>query len=141
MEQETPAGFEWRDWDWRPLARLAAWVLLAAAWSRFAHAEPLACAGRALRQLFLLWLLTCGLLTHLLAIAAMGSLRLALTLDEAAYVLSERLVRPFVGRAPFAATFVAAFGAELALVLGAVRLWRAADMGGRISVLLAEALR
>lgn len=141
MEQGTPAAFAWEDWDWRPLTRLGVWTLLAAAWARWRHALPLDLLQRAVRELALGWLLSFGILTYVQSLLAAGALRLALTLDEVAYALSARLVRPFLGRAPFAVTFVAAFGAELVLVLGSVQLWQTMHLGSRFSVLLAEVLR
>src|SRR4030067_574669 len=42
MAQETPAAFAWQDWDWRPLARLVVWGLLAAALGRGGDVPPLA---------------------------------------------------------------------------------------------------
>lgn len=141
MEQETPDAFAWQDWDWRPLARLVVWVLLAAAWARGRHVLSLDLMHRVLRELVLGWLLSFGWLTYVQALIATSAFRLALALDEAAYALSERLVRPFAGRAPFAVNFAAAFAAELMLVLGAVQFWRAARMSGRVAALLGEILR
>lgn len=122
MEQETLDVFRWGDWDWRPLARLIAWLILAALWARWREAVSLALLQRALREILLGWLLSFGLLTYIQALIATGLLRLALAFDDTAYGLSERLVRLFMRRASFAATFVAAFGVELAFVLGSIRL-------------------
>lgn len=141
MEQETPAAFVWQDWDWRPLARLVVWVLLAAAWASCSRVLSPDLVRQAVREVVLGWLLSFGLLTYVQALLATTALRLALALDEAVYGLSERLVRPFVGRASFALTFAAAFGVELALVLGSVRIWRAAHVGERAAALLSELLR
>ncbi|MBI5247526.1 MAG: hypothetical protein HY923_10120 [Elusimicrobia bacterium] len=141
MEHETSAAFSWQDWDWRPLARLIVWVLLAAAWVRWRDALSQDLLRRALREIVLGWLLSFGLLTYAQALIATGALQFALAVDEAAYALAERLVRPFAGRAPFAAKFVAAFSVELVLVLGSVHLWRAAHISGRIAALLWEILR
>lgn len=121
MEQETDV-FRWEEWDWRPLARLIAWLILAALWARSRDIVSLALFQRAFRELLLGWLLSFGLLTYVQALIATSAFRLALAFDDAAYGLSERLVRFFMRRASFAATFVAAFGVELALVLGALRL-------------------
>ncbi|MEK7382870.1 MAG: hypothetical protein AAB262_06240, partial [Elusimicrobiota bacterium] len=96
---------------------------------------------RVLRELVLGWLLSFGWLTYVQALIATSAFRLALALDEAAYALSERLVRPFADRAPFAVNFAAAFAAELMLVLGAVQFWRTARMSGRVAALLGEILR
>ncbi|MDX6769028.1 MAG: hypothetical protein SF051_05810 [Elusimicrobiota bacterium] len=122
MDQETPDAFRWEEWDWRPLARLIAWVLLAALWARSRDIVSLALIQRVLRELLLGWLLSFGLLTYVQALIATAAFRLALALDDAAYGLSERLVRLFMRRASFAATFVAAFGVELTFVLGALCL-------------------
>jgi len=141
MEQEPPDAFAWQDWDWRPLARLVVWVLLAALWARRRHVVSLDLLHQVLRELVLGWLLSFGWLTYIQALIATSAFRLALAFDAAAYALSERLVRPFAGRAPFAANFAAAFGVELALILGSVQLWRAAHVSGRLAVLLSEILR
>ncbi|UPT75361.1 MAG: hypothetical protein M0D55_06645 [Elusimicrobiota bacterium] len=141
MEQDTPDAFAWQDWDWRPLARLVVWVLLAAVWARLRHAVSLDLLHLVLRELVLGWLLSFGWLTYVQALIATSAFRLALALDHAAYALSERLVRPFAGRAPFAANFAAAFGVELGLVFGSVQFWRAAHMGDRAAGLLSEILR
>lgn len=141
MEQETPAAFAWQDWDWRPLARLVVWVLLAVAWARWSRVLSLDLLRWAVREVVLGWLLSFGLLTYVQALLATTALRLALALDEAVYGLSEQLVRPFAGRAPFAVSFAAAFGVELALVFGSVKLWRAAHVGECVGALLSEMLR
>ncbi len=141
MEQETPDAFAWQDWDWRPLARLVVWVLLAAVWARRRHAVSLDLLHQVFRELVLGWLLSFGWLTYIQALIATSAFRLALAFDAAAYALSERFVRPFAGRAPFAANFAAAFGMELVLVFGSVQFWRAARMGDRVAVLLGEILR
>ncbi|MDO8756671.1 MAG: hypothetical protein Q7J64_01555 [Elusimicrobiota bacterium] len=141
MTPETPVDFRWEEWDWRPLARLVVWVLLAAAWARGRHLLSLDLMHRVLRELVLGWLLSFGWLTYIQALIATSALRLALAFDESAYALSARFVRPFAGRAPFAANFAAAFGAELTLVFGSVQFWRAAHMGDRVAALLGEILR
>ena len=141
MEQQTPTAFVWQDWDWRPLARLVVWVLLAATWARWEQVLSPALLQRAVREVVLGWLLSFGVLTYVQALIATGALRLVLAFDEAAYALSERLVRPFAGQTPFAVNFAATFSAELMLVLGAAQLWRAAHLGGRVAALLGEILR
>jgi hypothetical protein len=122
MEMETPAACAWEDWDWRPLARLLAWSLLAALWARERGFVSFPLLQRAFRELLLGWLLSFGVLTYIQALIATGLFRLLLALDDAAYGLSERLVRLLLRRASFAATFVAAFGVELALVLSVLRV-------------------
>lgn len=141
MRQEPPDAFRWRDWDWRPLARLVGWLSIAAVVAHVRHAAPLALLGQTLTALILLSVLSFGVLTHLLLLAAMAALRLAMAFDDAAYALAERIVRPSMGQAPFAATFVAAFGAELVLVLGAAYCCCAAHVGPRLLTLLMEAAR
>lgn len=141
MEQETPEAFAWQDWDWRPLARLVVWVLLAAVWARRRDAVSLDLLHQVLRELVLGWLLSFGWLTYVQALIATSAFRLALAFDAAAYALSERLVRPFAGRAPFAANFAAAFGMELVVVFGSVQFWRAARMGDHVTALLGEIMR
>lgn len=140
MNWDTQAA-SWRDWDWRPLARLAGWLLIAGLLARHRGADPLACAVSFLRNIVLAWLLFLGLLTHVMAIVAMGAFRVALCLDEAAYCLSERLTRPLAGDAPFAARFAVAFSAEIALVLGGAGIWRAWELSPRLGAALAELLR
>ena len=100
MEQETPDAFAWHDWDWRPLARLVVWVLLAAVWARRRHAVSLDLLHQVLREFVLGWLLSFGWLTYIQALIATSAFRLALAFDAAAYALSERLVRPIPGRPP-----------------------------------------
>ena len=141
MRQETPDVFRWAEWDWRPLARLAVWVILAATWARWRHVLSLDLMHRVFRELVLGWLLSFGLLTYVQALIVTSALRLALALDEAAYALSERLVRPFAGRAPFAANFAAAFGAEIGLVFGAGAVLRAAYADARLWAALPGFLR
>jgi hypothetical protein len=121
MEMETPGACAWEDWDWRPLARLLAWSLLAALWARERGFVSLALFQRAFRELLLGWLLSFGMLTYIQALIATGLFRLLLAFDDAAYGLSERLVRLLLRRASFAATFIAAFGVELVFVLAALR--------------------
>lgn len=100
------------EWDWRPLARLMAWALIAA------HFGYLSKAGlaHAARELVLYWLLSFGLLTHLLALVLAGCVRLYFALDDGTYCLAERFVRPWAGRAPFAVNFLASFAAQAGLV-------------------------
>lgn len=141
MTQDTPEAFRWEEWDWRPLARLLVWLLLAVLWARWRNVAFLPLLQRAFRELVLGWLLSFGLLTYIQALIATSAWRLALALDDAAYALSERVTRLFMRRASFAATFVAAFVLELALVLGSLQFWSATRMGDRAAVLLAEVLR
>lgn len=120
-----------REWDWRPLARLIAWALIAAHFGCITKVG-LAHLGR---ELVLSWLLTFGILTHLQLILLMGCVRLYLAVDDAAYWLAERIVRPFLGSASFAWGFLAAFAVEIALAFGAVGAWRACHMGARLLAL------
>jgi len=141
MIQQTPVVFVWEDWDWRPLARLVVWILLAAAWAYWRHAVSFASLGQAFRESLVGALFTFGLLTYVQALVAAAALRLVMELDEAAFAVAERLMRPFTGRAPFAAGFAAAFGAELFLIFGSVQIWHAMDVGARVGSLLAAVLR
>lgn len=129
--------FALRDWDWRPLARLLGWTVIAWLLARHHGIDPLAGAASFLGGLLLLWLLFLGSLTHLIAIVAMGAIRAALYADEAAYAFSERLTRPLVGAAPFAVQFLAAFSAEVALASALACVWR----DGKLSAALVGLLR
>lgn len=129
-----------RDWDWRPLARLIVWIALAVAaaqWSGY----RLPSLQTVARELVLGWLLTFGLLTRLQLWLAMGALRLFMALDDWTYGLSERLVRPLAGRAPFTINFLAALAVQLALVGGSIASWRAVDLGARLAEALERAMR
>lgn len=116
--------FTLRDWDWRPLARLLGWTAIAWLLAHRQGIKPLTEATSFLGGLLLTWLLFLGSLTHLIAIVAMGAVRAALYADEVAYGLSERLIRPVLGPAPFAVRFLAAFSAEIALVSTLAWVWR-----------------
>lgn len=117
-----------REWDWRPLARLIIWTLIAA------HLGYISKAGLAHlgRELVLSWLLTFGILTHLQLILLMGCVRLYLTADDAAYWFSSRIAESFIGDTSFITGFLAAFGLEIALVLSAAWGWRTLDLGSRL---------
>lgn len=141
MTDTTSVAFVWKDWDWRPLARLAVWTLLAATWARAHHILTVAMLRQALRESLMGFLFTCGLLTYVQALALALLLRLVLETDRAAYALAERVARSVTEGAPFAANFAATFGVELTLVLGAGQLWRAAHVSTRVVALLAEVLR
>jgi hypothetical protein len=125
-----------KEWDWRLLARLLAWGLLVAAWSHRGPLELLILALRMLRNLALAYLFTWGLLAYPIAVAV----RLVMGIEEAAYVLSERIVRPFLGSPFRPASFLAAVGVEMLLVLGAVAYWRAAHVGPYLCTQLAGVL-
>ncbi len=129
-----------REWDYRPLARLLVWCGLACATVRHyrvALPEPAA----VLRELVLGWLLSFGLLTWIQLRLAAGAWCVFMALDDWTYALSERVVRPLAGRASFAAGFLVAHVVQVALVIGTVAAWRAADAGPRLLALLAAALR
>jgi len=128
------------EWDWRRLARFLAWGLVAAAWSQRGPMELLHQAGTVLMNLALVSVLTLGLLTHLLALVVMAAVRLVLTLEDAAYALSERLVRPFLGSPFRPVSFLTALGVEMLLVLGAFAYCRAANLGPRLCAQLARVL-
>jgi hypothetical protein len=125
-----------KEWDWRLLARLLAWGLLVAAWKHRGPLELLILALRMLRNLAFAYLFTWGLLAYPIA----GTVRLVMALEEAAYFLSERLVRPFLGSPFRPASFLAALGVEMLLVLRAVAYWRAANVGPRLVAQLAGVL-
>lgn len=141
MRQETPDVFNWQEWDWRPLARFVGWICIAAVLAHVRHVSLLALLGQTLTAMILLAVLSFGVLTHLLLIVAMGALQLAMTFDDAAYSLAERIVRPAMGRASFAATFFAAFSAEIGLVFGAGAVLRAAFADARLWAALSGVLR
>jgi hypothetical protein len=141
MRQEPPDVFCWQDWDWRPLARLVGWSYIAVLLAHARHVAVLAHLGQVLTTLILLSVLSFGVLTHIFLLAAMGALRLAMAFDDAVYALAERIVRPGLARAPFAATFVAAFGAEIGLVFGAGAVLRAAHADARLWAALSGVLR
>ncbi len=141
MKQETPEDFRWRDWDWRPLARLVGWIYIAVLLAHARHFPPIAPIGQILETLLFLSVLTFGVATQVLLIAAAVTLRVALAFDEAAYAVAERIVRPALGQASSAATFVAAFGAEIGLVFGAGAVLRAAHADERLWAALSGFLR
>lgn len=141
MDENTRDVFRWNDWDWRALTRLVVWLLLAALWARWRGVPLWSNIAACLRDCALLCLLSFGAFTYLFALIAMGAIRAALFLDEAAYAFSERLTRSFSGAAPFAVRFWTAFGAEIALVLGAAWIWRACLLGPRVATAVMEVLR
>lgn len=123
------------EWDWRPLARLIAWLLIASYMAERHGLKPWTHASSFLCGLALTWLFFLGSITHLIAIVAMGVVRAALCLDEAAYSASERMTRPLAGAAPFAVRFAGAFAVEVAM---AGLAWR---HGPSLLARLAEVLR
>lgn len=92
----------------------------------------LAHAGEAL---LLLCLLSFGLLTYPLSLALAVCVRLYLALDDAAYWIAEWITRPFTHRTPFAVGFLTAYAAEIAIIWGAVGVWRAWHMSTRLLAL------
>lgn len=116
------SALRWKDWDWRPLARLVLWLALGAAWANSRGLLTMASLNRLAHELALGWLLSFGLLTYVQVVLATGALHLALSIDDLAYGLSERLVGCFLDRPRFATAFVVAFTIELALVLMSGRL-------------------
>lgn len=129
-----------REWDWRPLARLAVWSGLAVAAARY-HGLALPDPAALLRELLLGWLLSFGLLTwiqlHLIAAAWCAYM----TLDDWTYALAERLARSLAGRASFGVNFLAALCVQLALVLGSLALLQRVHAGPRLLALLDAGLR
>lgn len=111
-----------REWDWRPLARLLAWALIAAHFGYISKAGLVYAA----REIVLYWLLSFGFLTYLLALALAGCVRLYLALDEWTYWLAEKLIAPWARRVPFAVNFLASFAAQVGLVAGCAAAWRLA---------------
>lgn len=141
MRQETPDVFNWQEWDWRPLARFVGWMAIAAVLGRVWHVSLLALLGRTLTAMILLSVLSFGMLTHLLLLGAMGAWQFAMAFDDVAYALAERIVRPALGRATFAANFFAAFCVEIGLVFGAGAVLRAAHADARLWAALSGVLR
>ncbi|MDE2489529.1 MAG: hypothetical protein KGM24_01690 [Elusimicrobia bacterium] len=128
-------------WDWRPLARFAFWTAATLTWAVNARVLTAAGAAYALHQAILMELLTFGVSTYLVACVLMDGLQLALTLDEAAFALAERLVSLWTRRLSFAGAFFAALAVESALVLGALILCRETHAGARLARLAGEVLR
>lgn len=122
-----------KEWDWRPLARLIVWIALAVVAAKRGGYRPPSLDSIA-RELILGWLLSFGLLTWLQIRLAAVAVWLYLTLDDWTYAVSEWIVRPVAGCASFAASFVAAFTVQIALVLGVIRFvpMVAADLLGRL---------
>lgn len=135
------AGRDWADWDWRAFARVVTWTLLAMAWARWRGVALLPAAMSVLSCVILLSVISFGILAHIFALVAMGTVRAAMLLDETAYSVSERMVRPLAGAAPFAIRFWMAFAAEIALVLGAAWFWRAVNLGPRLAAAVMEILQ
>ena len=136
MNPQTDIVRRLKEWDWRLLARLLAWGLLVAAWKHRGPLELLILALRMLRNLAFAYFFTWGLLAYPIAVAV----RVVMALEEAAYLLSERIVRPFLGSPFRPASFLTALGIEMLLVLGAVAYWRAANVGPRLCTQLAGVL-
>ncbi len=141
MAAETRDVFRWNEWDWRAFARLLGWALLATLWARWRGIALWTNTAVCLWHCALACFLSFGILTYPFALAAMGAIRAALFLDEAAYAVSEHLTRPLAGAAPFAVHFWTAFGAEIALVLGAAWIWRACALGPRLTTAVMGLLR
>lgn len=129
MRHDYPEAFRWKDWDWRPLARLVGWFAIAAGLAHARFVAPISLLCQGLTAAILLSVLSFGILTHLLLIIAMGVLRLAMALDEAAYGICERLVTPLLGPMSLPSTFLASFGAEIGLAVGAGAILRTAHAG------------
>jgi hypothetical protein len=128
------------EWDWRTLARLIVWLAIAntAANRTGVHfASP----GAILEAFVLGWLLTFGLLAWLQIWIVVLAVRLYFLLDDWTYALSEWIVRPISGRAPFAVNFLAALAVQLGLVRGGLAYWHAAHLGPRVLALLESGFR
>ena len=128
------------EWDWRTLARLIVWLAIAntAANRTGVH---LASPGAILEAFVLGWLLTFGLLAWLQIWIVVLAVRLYFLLDDWTYALSEWIVRPISGRAPFAVNFLAALAVQIGLVLGGLAYARAAHLGPRFQLLVDGGVR
>lgn len=134
MENHPPQFLE-DEWDWRPLARLLAWciVLAAASWLGLL---PAGAVVRGVRELILLWLLSFGLLTRLIMIVVMVGVRLAGTLEDLAFRISDWLVERTFNPGPRALRFASALGVEFALVSLGAFVWNFADVGARLGLII-----
>lgn len=127
--------------NWPALARRVGWVSVAVAVARAHHVALLPLLLGALGNLLFLWLVSFGVLEIALVCAVEAAARLVLALEDAAYALSDWLVAQAAGEIAPPARFLAAFSAEVALVFAATRVWTAADLGARLALLLARAIR
>jgi|GEM_PF-6823813 len=128
------------EWDWRPLARLIGWLAIAFVAIKRAGVH-FASPGAILEAFVLSWLLTFGFLGWLEIWIVVLVVRLYFLLDEWTYALSEWIVRPTIGRAPFAVNFLAALAVQVGLVLGGLAWGRAAHLGPRVLALLESGFR
>ena len=123
------------EWDWRPLARLIVWLAIANAAANRTGVH-FASPGAILEAFVLGWLLTFGLLAWLQIWIVVLAVRLYFLLDDWTYALSEWIVRPISGRAPFAVNFLAALAVQLGLVRGGLAYWHVAHLGPRVVTLV-----
>ena len=117
MHNNDPGAFRWEEWDWRPLARLTVWLLMAGTWAMSRDILSVAAIERVAREIILGWLLSFGLLTYVQVLIATFAIRLALVVDDFAYAAAERIVRLLLASPTFEKAFLAAFALE---ILGAV---------------------
>ena len=123
------------EWDWRPLARLIVWLAIAVMAVKRAGLH-FASPGAILEAFVLSWMLTFGFLAWLEIWVVVLAVRLYFLLDDWTYALSEWIVRPVSGRAPFAVNFLAALAVQLGLVRGGLAYWHAAHLGPHVLALL-----
>ena len=128
-----------QEWDWRPLARLIVWLAIAVMAVKRAGVH-FASPGAILEAFMLSWLLTFGFLGWLEIWIVVLVVRLYFLLDEWTYALSEWIVRPIIGCAPFAVHFMAALTVQLVLVLGGLACGRGAHLGPHVIALLDRGL-
>jgi hypothetical protein len=119
-------------WDWRPLARLACWGALGAAWAAWSGLSPWGLAVSCLREVVLLCLLSLGLLVGPLSIIAMGAVRLYALADETLYAFADGFVGELAPGVSFGARFLGAVFLEVVIVTAGVWSWRALGGSGRL---------
>ena len=122
MHNNDPGAFRWEEWDWRPLARLTVWLLMAGTWAMSRNILSVAAIERAAREVILGWLLSFGLLTYVQVLIATFAIRLALVVDDFAYAAAERIVRLLLASPTFEKAFLAAFALEILAAVLAARL-------------------
>lgn len=122
MHNNDPSPFRWEEWDWRPLARMTVWLLMAGTWAMSRGMLSVAVIERAATEIILGWLLSFGLLTYVQVLIATFAIRLALVADDFAYAAAERIVRLLLASPTFEKAFLAAFALEILAAVMAARL-------------------
>jgi hypothetical protein len=117
MGEQAGAYSWWQEWDWRPFARLAAWLTLGSAWAASNGYFSADILYRAARELILGWLLSFGLLTYVQLLLATAAIRFTLAVDDFAFGLADRLVKGRFGHLTFSSGFLAAFALEIGIIL------------------------